>query len=324
MDMIAKRKPSMWRYREAIPVNNDANIVSLDEGFTPLIPVDFFGRKVLVKDDRHFPTRSFKDRGASVLISVIKGLGIKHVIEDSSGNAGAAIAAYCAEAKIKCDIYIPESTSQFKIDKIEKYGADLIKIPGSREDAADAAMRAAKTCYFASHVWNPFFFHGTKTFAFEIWEQLGFKAPDTVVVPAGNGTLLLGAHIGFSELLNAGMIDKAPKIIAVQSANCSPIYRAFKEDLDEVQAYTPTKTAAEGIAVARPARGKEILAAVRNTDGEILTVSETEILESHEKMKLEGFEIEVTSAAVTAGLSKYLSTCAQDECVVSIFTGHGG
>ena len=322
-DKIKGRKPNMWRYREAIPIESDENIISLDEGFTPLSEVVIDGRTVLVKQDHLFSTGSYKDRGASVLISKVKELGIKEVVEDSSGNAGAAIAAYCARAGIKCHIYVPENTSAGKLAQIRLYGAELHRIPGTREDTAQAALQAAVGTYYASHSWNPFFFHGTKTFAYEVCEQLGWKSPDTVILPAGNGTLLLGACIGFKELRQAGITDRLPRIIGVQAENCDPLHRAHRENLAEVPTIETRETLAEGIAIARPARGKQIIDAVRQASGEFITASEDEIKRALVEMGLLGHCIEPTSAATIAGAKKYLSGSGRKEVIVSVFTGHG-
>ena len=182
---IAARKPTLWRYREALPV---AAEITLDQGFTPLLEIEVGGRAVWIKQDQLFSSGSYKDRGAAVLISHVKALGLGAVVEDSSGNAGCAIACYCARAGIGCTVYVPASTSPAKVAQIEAYGATLCRVPGTRQDTADAVLAAAQTTYYASHSWNPFFFHGTKTFAYEVCEQLGWTAPDTVVLPAGNGT----------------------------------------------------------------------------------------------------------------------------------------
>jgi threonine synthase len=326
-EKIKQRKPSMWRYREAIPVENHAHIVSFDEGFTPLSEVTIAGKTVLIKQDHLFPTGSFKDRGASVLISKIKELGITKVVEDSSGNAGSAIAAYCAAVGITCDIYVPADTSAGKLAQIQLFGANLNKIPGTREDTAAAVLKAAKTVYYASHYRNPFFFHGTKTFAFEVTEQLGWKSPDTLILAVGNGSLLLGAHIGFKELRDAGIIDKIPRLIGVQAGNCAPLYRAFREDLKNVPEIKGKKTIAEGIAIAAPIRGKQIIEAVRDTGGHFIVVSEPEIKGSLKEMCRKGYYIEPTAAAAAAGIKKYLHRHQQgsggDEAIVSAFTGHG-
>ncbi len=323
IDRIIARKPNMWRYREAIPVFEDNSIVSFEEGFTPLIEIEINGRKILIKQDHLFPTGSYKDRGSSVLVSKINELGVKHVIEDSSGNAGASIAAYCAMAGVKCDIYVPESTSTGKLKQIEAYKASCHRITGSREDTANAALEAAREGYYASHSWNPFFFHGTKTFAYEICEQLNWQTPDSVVVPAGNGTLLLGAYIGFKDLHKAGIIKRLPKLIAVQESSCAPIYRAFYNNNDESSYSSMKPTIAEGIAVAEPIRLKQIIEAVVITRGDIFIVSDDDILNALDEMHGKGFYIEPTAAATIAGLKKYLEHAPSNEFIVSVFTGHG-
>ena len=317
---FAGRPPTMWRYREAIPIENDAHIISFDEGFTPLTPHTLAGRTFLLKQDHLFPTGSYKDRGATVLISHAKELGVDSVVEDSSGNAGAAIAAYCARAGIRCDIYVPASTSPAKLEQIASYGAELHPISGSREDTADAALNAAEGRFYASHVWNPYFFHGTKTFAYEIWEQLGSRAPDEVIIPTGNGTLLIGAHIGFSELLAAGLTERMPRLIAVQARNCAPLVEMWERDLSELPNTTTNPTQAEGIAIAAPARANQIVDIVRDSKGEIISVSEQEISAAHKEMAQSGWFIEPTSAsAIAAALKRRTDT----RTVVIPLTGHG-
>lgn len=325
-ESIETTRHGMWRYRKAIPINNDKNIVSYSEGFTPLLKIETGSGKLLIKQDHLFPTGSYKDRGASVLISKAKELGIKKVVEDSSGNAGAAVAAYCGKSGIECDIYVPDSTSPGKLAQIEFYGAKLHKIPGSREKTAEAVMEAAEKNYYASHSWNPWFFQGTKTFSYEVWEQLGWKSPDVLILPAGNGTLFLGAYIGFKELHMAGLIKKIPKMIAIQSSNCAPLYKSYINKLKEPSKIETIRTLAEGIAIAEPVRGSQILEAVNNTDGEIIKVNEEEIKENLINMMSRGYYIEPTSAAVIAGAVRYQNYNLgnlQDKTIVTVFTGHG-
>lgn len=319
---IVKRKPSLWRYREAIPVLKDESILTMGEGLTPLEEVEIKGHCVLLKIDYLFPTGSYKDRGATVLVSKVKELGVRRVVEDSSGNAGSAIAAYCAKAGIGCEIYVPGSTSSGKLVQIQNYGATLKKIEGSREKTAEVTMKAASGIYYASHAWNPFFLHGTKTFAFEIWEQMGWKSPDTLVLPVGHGTLFLGAYIGFRELKEAGRVKRIPRLVGVQSAACAPLYQAFKRGRKETFHIEKKETQAEGIAIAKPVRGKQILEAVRETGGEILTVTEREIRIALKEMGRKGYFIEPTSAATIAGLKRYLKN-NKKEVIVSTLTGTG-
>jgi len=313
----------LWRYREAIPIHNDASILSMNEGFTPLEEIEFNGGGVLIKIDYLFPTGSYKDRGATVLISKMKEWGVQKVVEDSSGNAGSAIAAYCARAGIGCDIYVPQYTSLGKLIQIQAYGATLKRVEGSREKTAEKAMEAASKIPYASHCWNPFFLHGTKTFAFEVWEQMDWRAPDTLVLPIGHGTLFLGVYIGFKELKAAGMIKRIPKMVGIQSASCAPLYQAFKKGWRETRPIEKEETIAEGIAIAEPVRGRQILEAIRETGGEVLAVTEKEIKVALKEMGRKGHFIEPTSSATIAGLKKYLRKKRQNETVVSTLTGMG-
>jgi threonine synthase len=319
---ITKRAPSLWRYREALPIHGDDHIISMGEGFTPLEEMNFNGYPVLMKIDYLFPTGSYKDRGATVLISKAREIGVESVVEDSSGNAGAAIAAYCIRAGIGCEIYVPQGTSLEKLVQIEAYGATLNKVEGSREKTAQVAMRAASRTYYASHCWNPFFLHGTKTFAFEIWEQMGWKAPDVLILPVGHGTLFLGAYIGFKELKNSGRVKRMPRLVGVQSASCAPLYHGFRRRLEGPLPVEKRETVAEGIAIANPVRGKQILEAIRETEGKVLVVTEKEIMAAMVEMGKKGHFIEPTSAATVAGLKKYLKK-TKKEMVVSTLTGMG-
>ena len=313
----------MWRYREAIPIHREISILSMNEGFTPLEEITFDGNRVLIKIDYLFPTGSYKDRGAAVLISKMKEWGVQKVVEDSSGNGGSAIAAYCARAGIECEIYVPQNTSSEKTVQIQAYGATLRKVQGSRERTAEVAMEAAFKIPYASHCWNPFFLHGTKTFAFEVWEQMGWKVPDVLVLPIGHGTLFLGAYIGFKELKEVGMIKRIPRMVGVQSAFCAPLYEAFKKGWRETRPIEKKETVAEGIAIAEPVRGRQILKAIQETDGEILAVTEKEIRRAQMEMGRKGHFIEPTSAATIGGLIKYLRKKRRRETVVSTLTGTG-
>ncbi len=285
--------------------------------------ITFDRTRAFVKIDYLFPTGSYKDRGATVLISKMREWGIQKVVEDSSGNAGAAVAAYCARARIGCEIYVPRDTSSEKTTQIQAYGATLRKVQGSREKTAEVAWKAASQIPYASHCWNPFFLHGTKTFAFEVWEQMGWKAPDALVLPVGNGTLFLGAYIGFKELKEAGRIRRIPRLVGVQSAFCAPLYLAFEKGGTEPRPVGKKETLAEGIAIAEPVRGRQILKAARETDGQILAVTEKEIRMALKEMGRKGHFIEPTAAATVAGLKKYLRKAGRRETVVSTLTGSG-
>lgn len=307
-------RPGMWKYGSAIPIEDDAHIVSFDEGDTPLTPFRIKDTNVLLKQDHLLPSGSYKDRGASVLISRAVEIGVDRVVEDSSGNAGAAIAAYCARARIGCDIFVPASTSPAKLAQIEAYGATLHRIPGTREDTAHAALNAAEGNFYASHVWNPWFFHGTKTFSYEIFDQLGGSPPDRVIIPTGNGTLLIGAWIGFNDLLAAGRIDRVPQLFAIQAEQCAPLAAT-----DRGTAFERGVTQADGIAIAEPARLDQMLRIVGDTGGRILTVTEAEIEVAHRQAASQGWFIEPTSAAALAAVPKL----DQGGTTVVPLTGHG-
>jgi threonine synthase len=253
------------------------------------------------------PTLSFKDRGAAVLIAKAKELGVPRVIADSSGNAGTAIAAYAARAGIACDVYVPASASAKKLKQIAAHGGSVHAIPGSREDTAAAAVAAVEQegIFYASHVYNPFFFQGTKTYAFEIWERLGGSIPAVLVLPVGNGTLVLGAYYGFQDLLRAGLIKQMPRILAVQAEGCAPLAQAFQQGQDVASPVINAGTEAEGIAIAAPARSRQILATVRDTQGAIITVSDAAITSASAALAQRGFYVEPTAAAPYAGFLAY-------------------
>lgn len=321
MEKIARRKPTMWRYREALPLGEGASVVSIGEGMTPMLPVDLGPGELTVKLEQLFPTGSYKDRGAAVLISKAKEVGISRVVEDSSGNAGCAVAAYAAKAGIACEILVPESASPGKLAQILLYGATVRRISGSREDTASAALAAAETAYYASHSWNPFFVQGTKTFAYEVWEQSGFRPPDALLLPVGNGTLLIGSYIGFGELKENGLIDKIPRLIAVQAENCAPLLAMFRDDLEDVPAIRTRETIAEGVAIAAPVRGKEIVDIVRETGGEVVAVSDEEVEKALILLGRKGLYVEPTSALPVAAFLKYPRV--RSGAVVAPLTGHG-
>lgn len=286
--------------------------VSLGEVQTPILKKNLKGKEVYLKLDYLRPTGSYKDRGAFVMINKLKELGITEVVEDSSGNAGAAIAGYCAAAGIKCNIYLPEGTSPGKIKQIHAYKANVVKIPGKRDDTSKAILKAAETTYYASHVYNPLFFEGTKSIAYEIYEQIGI--PDYIVVPAGNGTMLLGVYKGFKE------IGKLPQIIAVQSKNCAPVFSKFhNKPVGEFK-----QTAAEGIAIQEPKRIDEMIEAVKDSKGDFIAVEDEKVIEAQTMLCEMGIYIEVTSGAAVAGMLQYFNETADNKRKIVVpLTGNG-
>lgn len=300
----------IWRYfGSAIP---EDSIVTLGEGDTPLIKCTVGGDAARFKLDYLCPGGSYKDRGMSVLVSRLKAMGIKHVVEDSSGNAGASMAAYCAAAGIACDVYVPEYTSAGKCVQIEAHGARIVRVPGSREDTTRAAETAGERSYYASHNWNPWFLHGIKTWFFEVFEV--FPEVETLVVPVGQGSIALGAWLAMQELNEAGLMRRVPRIIAVQAANCAPLAAAFRQGLDVPAKIEKKDTAAEGIASAEPVRGAEVLKAVRQTNGSFVTVAEDEIWNAFGMLTKAGLYVEPTAASTVAGWKRLLGEGTVGRC----------
>jgi threonine synthase len=315
---------SLWRYRAAFPFSIDEP-VTLGEGVTPLIPRTIAGVQVLLKCEWFNPTCTFKDRGASVMISLLRAQGIDHILEDSSGNGGAAVSAYAAACGMAATIMTPASTSPAKTVQMRAHGATVELIPGSRQDTADAAVARSASVFYASHNWHPFFLQGTKTLAFELWEDLGFRAPDNVITPCGAGSNVLGCEIGFSELLRAGQIEGLPRIFAAQPANCAPIANAFMAGSDEPVPTTISPTIAEGTAIARPIRLREVLGTLRQTRGGAVTLTEHEIAKATLDLARIGIYIEPTSAQAAAAFAKLLETgtITPEQTTVLVMTGTG-
>jgi threonine synthase len=323
-DEIDTSKYSVWRYAKTLLVEAE-DAVTLGEGWTPLICGRVGDVAVRMKLEFMMPTGSFKDRGMTTLITYLKRRGIKRVLEDSSGNAGASLAAYAAAAGMGCRILVPETASYPKIAQMAATGADVMTIKGSRQDVADAALRYASEIFYASHNWQPFFIEGTKTLAYELWEQLGFSAPENVVVPLGYGSNVCGCERGFRELLRRGEIERMPRIFGVQAANCSPFYAAFTAGAEQLVPTEITTTVAEGIASSKPTRVAEVLRGVRETGGSIVAVSEDEIVTALGALARQGLYVEPTSAAAAAGLAQLLQQGAitPDQTTVLVLTGTG-
>jgi threonine synthase len=315
----------LWRYQDFFSLNEVNDPFTLGAGWTPLVDLTFNNRRTYFKLEFMAPTGSFKDRGTEVEINHLRAVGVKDVVEDSSGNAGASMAAYAARAGLKAAIYAPESASPAKLAQINIFGADLHKIPGPRSETTKAALKAVSLgAVYASHAYNPVYLLGQQSFAWEIWEQFGRKAPDAVVIPVGQGGLLLGAWLGFRRLMRAGLIRRLPRMYAVQPELLSPIKAAFSKGLDEVPELTSEGISqAEGLAIVKPVRGKRILQALRETNGSALTVTEQEIKNTWQSLALNGLFAEPTSAAAAAALPLVFNAIGQDAKVVVALTGSG-
>lgn len=315
---------SIWRYEKAFPCKIP-DPVSLGEGCTPLVPFRYRGTKALFKLEWFSPTGSFKDRGASVMMSFLKQQDIQEVVEDSSGNGGAAIAAYGAAAGISVNIVAPSNASPPKIAQIKSYGAKIHLIPGTRENTEQAALEMAKNIFYASHNWHPFFLQGTKTLGYELWEDLGFNAPDNIIIPTGAGSNVLGCYMAFMELLEVKQILKLPKIFVVQPKNCCPIVACWQDGIRALESLIFTKTIAEGTAIKKPIRLSKILDVLKKTKGGGLAVTEEEILEATLELSKNGFFVEPTCASAVVGLEKLRAKnlIGPYETTVVVLTGSG-
>ncbi len=315
---------SLWRYSAALPLSV-TNPITMGEGLTPLHQTQFRGADCNFRIEWFSPTGSFKDRGASVMLSLLKEQGIDAVLEDSSGNGGAAIAGYGAAGGIAVTVFVPAATSPAKIAQSQAYGAHIELIPGPREATEQAAIARASQTFYASHNWHPFFLQGTKTLGYEIWEDLGFEVPDNIVMPVGAGSNLLGCHIAFTELMAAGETDRLPRLFATQPVNCAPLHASFTAGADGLVDTTFATTVAEGTAIKHPIRIRELLTALRETGGGTVAVTEKAITDTSLELARQGLYVEPTCAHAAAGFSELIAEGRIDPnaTTVVILTGTG-
>ena len=337
-------REGLWSFQAFLPVEQQ---VSLGEGMTPLEDAPAWDAQF--KLEYVFPTGSFKDRGATATLSRAVELGVDRVVEDSSGNAGAAIATYAARAGIDAEIYVPASVKQSKLRAIEAAGATPVRVEGSRQDVTDACVEAAVSedkgstgdgqpgedkgstgggqpgddgasgAWYASHAWNPAFFAGTATVAYETALQRDWEVPDAVVTPLGHGTLFLGAYRGFRALKAAGWTDSIPRMYGAQAAGYAPI-AAELHGTDE-----GTNDVADGIQIRDPVQKDAILAAIEETGGDAIALGEEPVADELQRLHGAGFYTEPTCAVAPAALRAYRERgeIHPDEDVVVPLTGSG-
>ncbi|HZU91379.1 MAG TPA: pyridoxal-phosphate dependent enzyme [Stellaceae bacterium] len=323
-DEIAADEASLWRYAAALALKEPPR-VSLGEGWTPLVRRRWQGVPVAFKLESQMPTGSFKDRGTAVMLNHLLEVGVGPIHEDSSGNAGASLATYAAAAGLRCRIYVPAAAPRGKLVQIAAGGADLRRIPGPRRKASAAALAAVGESFYASHNWQPFFIEGTKTLAYELWEQSGFRAPDNILVPTGYGSNILGLDRGFDELERQGEIAVRPRLFAVQAANCAAFAAAWAAGADHVVPFTAGPTIADGIATSMPVRAAEVLRALRRSGGGVVAVAEQEIMPALTALGRLGLFVEPTAATAAAALSRLLAdgTIRPQQASVVVLTGSG-
>jgi threonine synthase len=323
-DEIERGTRSLWRYRAALPVAI-ADPISLGEGCTPAVERPWGDLRPVFKLEWFNPTGSFKDRGTSVMLSYLRQHGIDAVLEDSSGNGGSSVAGYGAAGGLGVKILAPASTSPAKIAQVRAYGAAVQLVEGPREESEAEAIRQADRTFYASHNWQAFFLEGTKSLAYEIWEDLGFAAPDNVVMPVGAGSSLLGCAFGFRELLRAGQIARLPRLFAAQPLACSPIDASFRAGVDTPVPRPVAPTLAEGTAIRRPLRLREIIGALRESGGGTVALTEDEIAGALRRLARQGLFVEPTCASAAAALDRLAGVGAirAGETTVVIVTGTG-
>jgi threonine synthase len=321
---IAAGEASLWRYAAALALAGPPR-VSLGEGWTPLVLRNWRGAKIRFKLESQMPTGSFKDRGTAVMVNHLIEVGVGPIHEDSSGNAGASLAIYAAAAGIPCRIFVPAAAPRAKLVQIAAAGAELRSIAGTRQDVSEAALGAVEESFYASHNWQPFFIEGTKTLAFELWEQLGFRVPDNILVPTGYGSNILGLDRGFDELEKGGEIAARPRLFAVQAANCAALAAAWAAGEDRAVPFPSKPTVADGIATPKPIRIAEVLRALRRSRGSVVAVAEEEIGPALEALGRLGLFVEPTAATAGAALNRMLAdgTIASDQTTVVVLTGSG-
>jgi threonine synthase len=313
----------LWRYASFLPYVNENDIITLGEGWTPLVK---FIDNLYFKLEYLNPTGSFKDRGSTTLISAIHKQVKKqggYIAEDSSGNAGASIAAYSARAQLKAKIYVPQNVSGPKINQIKSYGMPVVKVAGSRSQVAQETQQPEKEKFYVGHIFHPLFRDGIRTLAYEIVEQLNWKPPERVYLPVSAGTLLLGVISGFKHLANSGTIKTVPTIVACQTRQVSPLYHRIK-NLD----YKPPEkvtSIADALVSTNPPLLNLMIKEIRENHGDVEVVDENDILSAFTELARKGFFVEPSSAVAYAAYEKQLKNreISKADKVVVVLTGHG-
>lgn len=281
-DTLATRETDLWRWRELLPVRQTANVVSLGEVETPLIPIPRAGGgKVLVKDEGRLPTGSFKARGLVMAVAMAKELGVTRIAMPTNGNAGAALAAYATRAGIETIVLCPDDTPEVNVREIAMQGARVWRVNGLIDDCgAIVGQGAAEGRWFDfSTLKEPYRIEGKKTMGLELAAQLGWRLPKAIFYPTGGGTGLIGMWKAFDELEQLGWIgSERPRMYAVQAAGCAPIVRAFEAGEEHAARWEDAATVAAGIRVPRAVGDFLILRAVRESGGKALAVGDPAIL----------------------------------------------
>jgi threonine synthase len=332
--ILIGRPATMWRYKEFLPIAEEKNIVTLGEGFTPMIPIEnlkqFIGdNEVFWKDESGKPTGSFKARGISAAVSKAKELGIDTIATPTAGNAGGALAAYAARAGIKAVVYMPKQTPQVFKDECRLYGAELVEIDGNISDCGRLVNELAEVngWFQVSTLKEPYRLEGKKTMGYEIAEQFNWQLPDVILYPTGGGTGLIGMWKAFDELEQLGWIgSKRPRMVAVQSESCNGIVSAFNAGKHVSEFADGGFTIANGLRVPKPYADKVILRVLRETNGAAITIGDQEMNAAVKEIaRNEGMLVAPEGAALWQAYKKLKATqwIKPGEKVLMINTGSG-
>jgi threonine synthase len=331
---LALREPTMWRYREVLPVEDPDHRISLGEGFTPLLTARRLGgliglRRLAIKDESGNPTGSFKARGLSAAVSMAKALGATDVCLPSAGNAGSALAAYAAHGGLKAHVFLPKDIARVFLMETGGYGAELETVDGLITDAGRRCAELAKQngWYECATLKEPYRIEGKKTMGYELAEQMGWKLPQAILYPTGGGTGLIGMWKAFQEMETMGFIAPGrPRMYAVQADGCAPIVKAFAEGKDDAPMWENAQTLAHGLRVPKALGDFLILRAVRESHGAAIGVSEQEIVQGvKDAAATEGLFVAPETGACVAALRKLKTSghISPDDSVVVFNTGTG-
>ena len=315
-EQLQNRNHTMWRYFEMLPVKDEKNIVSLSEGMSPLLHLKNLASRLglsslLMKDESVNPTGSFKARGISAAISKVKEFGIDRCIIPTAGNAGGAMAAYCAKAGIKSIVVMPEHTPDVFKKQCRNYDAEVILVQGLINECAKKVeeLKKKKDYFDVSTMKEPYRVEGKKTMGYEITEQLNWQLRDVIICPVGGGTGLVGIWKAFKEMIELGwIIESLPRMIAVQAANCAPLLASYKDAANWKQNFTPHSSIAYGLAVPYPFGIDLMRNVINESKGDVIAITEKEILDAaNEIEKEEGLVISPEGAATWKAVTHLLN-----------------
>jgi threonine synthase len=333
-DLLQTNDYSIWRYKPLLPVNPDSVVPPLNVGWTPLYNAtrlaDELGLKeVWIKDDGRLPTASLKDRASAIAVVKAQEKGSAIITTASTGNAAAALSGLCASVNQRNIIFVPESAPQAKIAQLLVFGSTIFLVKGTYDDAFELCLQAAREYgwYNRNTGYNPYMSEGKKTAVFEICEQLGWNMPDRIYVSVGDGCIIGGLHKGLKDLFSMGWIDRMPKLMGVQASGSDYMYQAWKNDEDVLtKPSIEAKTVADSISAGLPRDRIKAMAAVKETDGAYISVSDDEILRAIPAVaRGAGVFGEPAGATAFAGLKKSieLDMVSKDDVVVVLNTGNG-